>query len=871
MKEKIKFARMVSFLLALALLGSGLMARTAEAQSAVTSPEKFFGFQLGSDRHIARWDKIVEYYKLLAKESDKIKVVDMGPATMGNPFLLVIISSPNNLAKLERLREINVKISDPRGLTEQEVKKLVGEGKAVICQSMSLHATEIGGTQMAPELAFDLLSRGDAETQRILDNVVFLLVPSFNPDGAIMVADWYQKTLGTEYEGVGLPWLYHKYVGHDNNRDAFQTNMIESQYMAKILFTDWIPQAYLDHHHMGSYGARIYVPPYAEPIRPLADPLVWREMSWYGAHIAYKEEEAGLSGIINMSQYSGWGHFGFHWITPFHNIAGMLTESASAKLATPLYIDPSQLQGGARGMPTYAEQTNFPDPWPGGWWRLRDIVERQKVSAWALLDLAARNKETVLWNAYLKAKRQTERGAQGKPAAYIIPAVQHDPLTAVKMVNKLLIQGIEIKRAPKGFTTTDGMIYPAGSYIVSLAQPKMGLIRYLLGRTFYPDNDWTRAKDGSPMRPYDMATDTMFEFMGVRVDPLDDVVKGDFPKLAAPVSAAGKVTKGAFGYMFDGRLNDSFKAASLLIGKGVTVRRIDKAGDGLKPGDFFIAAAGQEGVIAEVARQTGVDFAALKSEVKQANHEVKRMRVGMYQRYSGGNMDEGWTRFLLEQFSLPYTTLMDAEIKKGDLNVKYDVIILPDDSTAMITGERAAPSGGERGRPISSVPPEYRSGIGNEGVEALKAFVQKGGTLVTLGQATGFAIEKFGLPVRNALANRSSKEFWCPGSTLKVKFENSRPLAYGMPTEGLVVFMGNSPAFEIIPTDYNERYEAIVTYADRDLLQSGWLIGEENLAKKAGMIAAKYGEGTVILVGFRTQHRAQTHGTFKLLFNALIR
>jgi hypothetical protein len=870
MKEKIRFVRTVCVFLALFLLSAGLLTRTAEAQSQITSPEKFFGYQLGSDRHIARWDRIVEYYKLLAKESGKIKVVDMGPSTMANPFLLVIISSPNNLAKLERLREINIKISDPRGLTERDVKKLTGEGRAVICQSMSLHATEIGGTQMAPELAFDLLSRRDEETQRILDNVVFLMVPCFNPDGAIMVADWYQKTLGTAYEGAGLPWLYHKYVGHDNNRDAFQTNMIESQYMAKILFTDWIPQAYIDHHQMGSYGARIYVPPYAEPIRPLADPLVWREMSWYGAHIAYKEEEAGLSGIINMSQYSGWGHFGFHWITPFHNIAGMLTESASAKLATPLYIDPSQLQGGARGLPAYAEQTNFPNPWPGGWWRLRDIVERQKVSAWALLDLAARNKETVLWNAYLKAKRQTERGAQGKPAAYVIPAVQHDPLTAVKLVNKLLVQGIEIKRAPKGFTTTEGMTYPANSYIVSLAQPKMGLIRYLLGRTFYPDNDWTRAKDGSPMRPYDMATDTMFEFMGVRVDPLDDAVRGDFPKLAAPVPAVGRAIRGAFGSMFDGRLNDSFKAASLLIDKGVTVRRIDKAGDGFRPGDFYVA-AGQEAIISEVARQTGVDFAALESEVKQANHEVKRQRVGMYQRYSGGNMDEGWTRFLLEQFSLPYTTLMDAEIKKGGLNAKYDAIILPDDSTAMITGERSAASGGGRGRPTSSVPPEYRSGIGSEGVEALKAFVQKGGTLVTLGQAAGFAIERFGLPIRDALANKSSKEFWCPGSTLKVKFDNNHPLAYGMPSQGLVVFLGNSPAFEISPNDHNERYETIVTYAERDILQSGWLIGEENLAKKAAMIAAKYGEGTVVLIGFRTQHRAQTHGTFKLLFNALVR
>ena len=867
MREKIRFVHIVPVLLVLALLGMGLLPRTIEAQSGITTPEKFFGFQLGSDRKIARWDKIVDYYRLLEKEAGgKLKVVDMGPSTMGNPFLLVTITSANNHARLEQLRQVNLKISDPRGIAEQEIKKLVAEGKAVICQSMSLHATEIGGAQMAPELACDLVARQDEETQRILDNVVFFLVPSFNPDGALMVADWYQKSLGTEYEGTGLPWLYHKYAGHDNNRDAFQTNLVESQYLAKIMFTDWPPQAYIDHHHMGSYGARIYVPPYAEPIRPLADPLIWREHSWYGAHIAYKMEEAGLSGVINMAQYSGWGHFGFHWITPFHNIAGMLTESASAKLASPLYIHPDQLRGGARGLPAYEEQTTFPNPWPGGWWRLRDIVERQKVSAWAALDLAARNKETVLWNAYLKAKRQTERGAQGKPSAYVIPIIQHDPLTAVKLVNKLLAQGIEIKQAAKGFSTSDGMGYAAGSYVVSLDQPKMGLIRYLLGRTFYPDNAYTRNNEGSPIRPYDMAADTMFEFMGVRVDAVDGAVKAELQKVAGPVSVTGKVAEGNFGYVLDGRLNDSFRAVNLLFDKGVAVRRADKAGDGLRPGDFIVA-AGAEAVLADVAAQTGVDFNALARDVVPESRELKRLRVGMYQRYSGGNMDEGWTRLLLEQFSFPYTTLMDAEIRKGSLNDRYDVIILPDDSTAMITGERGAAA---RGRAPDSYPAEYRSGIGNEGVAALKSFVEKGGTLVALGAATAFAIEKFELPVRNVLANLASKDFFCPGSTLKARFANTHPLAYGMPAEGLVLFL-NSPAFEVVPNDFNERYETPVIYADRDILQSGWLIGEQYLVKKAAIVTAKVGQGEAILIGFRTQHRAQTHGAFKLLFNALLR
>ena len=641
--------------------------------------------------------------------------------------------------------------------------------------------------------------------------------------------------------------------------------MVESQYIAKIMFRDWIPQAYLDHHHMGSYGPRIYVPPYAEPVRPLADPLIWREHSWFGAHIAYKEEEASLSGVINAAQFSAWGHFGFHWITPFHNIAGMLTESASAKLATPIYIHPDQLEGGDRGLPAYEVQTTFPNPWPGGWWRLRDIVDRIKVSAWALLDQAARNKETVLWNGYLKAKRQSERGATGKPVCYVIPSSQHDPLTALKMVNKLLLQGIEIMQTPQGFATAGGLSYPAGSYVVSLAQPKMGLIRYLLGRTLYPDNDWTRNRDGSPASPYDMATDTMFEFMGVRVDPLDELVQGDLKKLTGSIHKAGKLVRNSSGYVFSGRLNDSFKALNLLLDKRIAVRRVVQAAAGLNPGDFLVN-SGIETVLADIAEHTGVDFLPLPNEFGTGTHDVTRLRLGMYQRYRGGNMDEGWTRFLLEQFSFPYATLMDAEIKKGGLNKKFDAIILPDDSTAMIMGEGLD----KPGRYVDVYPPEYRSGIGSNGVEALKVFVEKGGLLITLGEAANFAIDKLGLSLRNVAANRNWKDLWCPGSTLKVKFARTHPLAYGMPEEGLALFMDGNPAFQIVPNDFNERYETIVTFADRDLLQSGWLIGEQTLARKAAVVAVKFGQGRVVLFGIRPQHRAQTHGVFKLFFNALV-
>jgi hypothetical protein len=542
----------------------------------------------------------------------------------------------------------------------------------------------------------------------------------------------------------------------------------------------------------------------------------------------------------------------------------MLTESSSARLATPIYIHPEQLRGGARQFPAYEAQSTFPNPWPGGWWRLRDIVEQEKISAWALLDLAARNKETVLWNAYLKAKRQTERGAQGNPKTYIIPITQHDPLTAVKMVNTLLLSGIEIKQARKEFTA-HGVTYPEGSFIISLAQPKMGLIRNLLGQTFYADNEWTRSNDGSPLRPYDLATHTMNEFMGVRVDPVNETVQGDFQILTREVPVSGKVETGGNGYVLDGRLNDSFKAVNLLFEKGISVRRMDNAVSGLRPGDFIVS-RGKEAVLKDVAAQTGVDFKALKSTVKVGIHQVKKPRIGMYQRYYGGNMDEGWTRLVLEKFSFPYTSLKDAEIKKGDLNKKYDAIILPDDSSGIIMGDVT----GRFRRFLSSVPPEYRSGIGKEGVEALKAFVEKGGTLITLNGAYSFAVERLGLSVRNTVENLDSKEFFCPGSTVKVYFDNSHPLAYGMPSEGLIVYR-SSPVFAVTTSQGSEKYETVVRYQERGLLQSGWLIGEGHLSNKPAMVNVKHGKGQVVLIGFRTQNRCQTHGTFKLLFNALIR
>ncbi len=844
------------------------------ATRSITSPESFFGHQLGADRKIARWDKIVQYFEQLAQESDSIKVYDVGKSTEGNPFLLAIISSPSNLARLDHYRQINIKLSDPRGLTEEAVRSLVAEGKAVVCQSMSLHATEIGGTQMAPELAYDLLACDCEDTRRILDNVIFLMVPCFNPDGQIMVTDWYDRWVGTEYEGSQYPKLYQKYTGHDNNRDALTQNMVEAKYMADILFRTWRPQAYLDHHHQGSNSARFNIPPYSDPIHPNGDPIVWQEINWYGGHMGYMLETAGKSGVLHSARYEGWGHLGFHWITIYHNIAGMLTESASAKLATPMYVHPDQLIGASpKTMPDYRAQVNFPNPWPGGWWRLRDIVEQQKISAWALLDIMARCKDMIVWNYALKANRQTERGRAGKPYAYVIPTAQHDPLTTRKLLQALLNQGIELHVADEAFVV-DGCTYPAGTHVAFMQQPKTGLVKTLLGRTFYPDTYWTRTGDGTPI-VRDSATDTIAEYMGVKVLPADGEFAGTFSvvtELGAPVV---EVAEAAGGIVFDGRVNDSYRVANRLMARGVRVWRADCAVETccgcMPPGAFYLEPGTvDDATLRALSGELGVSFSAAVAP-PECKHEIRPKRVGMYQRYWAGNMDEGWTRWVLEQFEFPYVTLMDPEIKSGKLAEMVDVLILPSDSREMMFGPMAfakVPRAAEMLARFGKCPPEYQSGFGQEGIKAIGDFVAAGGRLVAFDASYKLAIEACGLGVRSVVEGLDTRRYLTHGSTLRAEVDNTDPLTYGMPAEALI-FSWDSPVFEITEPFTADAFDRLMTFPGRDVLQSGWLIGEELIAGKAAMVRARSGKGEVVLLGMRAQSRGQTHGTFKLVFNCL--
>jgi len=835
----------------------------------IKSPEEFFGFKPGSDRKLLRWNRVVDYFWHLDGHPS-VKVRELGKTTEGHPFLLAAISSPENIENLEEIRVQSWTLAHPEGAAEEYIDEIVENGKTVVSMTMSVHASEVGGTQLSPELAYEVATRGDPEIAEIRESTVLLLVPCSNPDGNIMVVDWYEKWLDTEYEGCPVPFLYHKYVGHDNNRDAFHITQEESKHLVRFLFQEWYPQAQVDHHHMGSYGARFSIPPHMDPLYDEVDPLVWTEQQLYGGAMIMELEAHGKTGVETQATYPADG--GPYWDeSPIaHGICGMLTESASAKLATPMYIHYQQLEPARRGRPEYRTQMSFPHPWPGGWWRLRDVVEQQKIASLAVLKGASKFRGQILRNMHTKAMRQITRGKSEAPYAYIFHPVQHDPAVAAELVEKLMLADVQVSVARKQFEY-GSTLYPAGSFVVFTDQTCRPYILKLLRETHYHDGPWTRRRDGTPMAPYDLSTDTVAEFMGVSLIEALKPIKGDFELCKTVLKPGGRVEASEKGYILDGRLNASFVAANALMGDGVEVHRVKVPLEDLPAGSFYVPEAPKVR-IEELSKLHGVVFHSAEGLEFNAD-PVRPLRIGVYQRYWGGNIDEGWTRWVLEQHGFDYSTVMDAEIKEGNLIEGYDVLILPSDDRRIILGkEKDVEEYFKKTRPkyvVPRYPPEYRSGIGDEGVERLKEFVETGGTLLTFGKASELAIEDLKLPMTNVLKDVKPKDFHCPGSTLRVDVDTSHPLAWGIADDALVLFKGY-PAFEVKKGDSNEDYAIVVSYPEERMLKSGWLIGEEHLSRKAALIEARHGKGKVVLYGFSPQMRGITAATFKLLFNALL-
>ncbi|HEU4586959.1 MAG TPA: M14 family zinc carboxypeptidase, partial [Gemmatimonadaceae bacterium] len=737
------------------------------------------GFEPGTDRKLPSWKQVVDYFTALDRASPRVSVRTLGTTGMGRPFIAAFIGDSAVIANLPSYREIQRKLADPRTRESGERASLIANGKVVVLVTSSIHSTEVGGILTPTVLAYRLASGEDAETRSIRQNDLVILVPSLNPDGVDIVHDWYQSSMGKPWEGSGPPVIYNKYTGHDDNRDWYAFTQVETQLTIDSLHNVWHPAIVNDIHQQGPRASRLFVPPYMDPWEPNVDPIIAAGVNSMGMAMAWRLTAEGTTGIATNASYDAW--------TPsrsyqhYHAGIRILTETASARLATPIDL-PFDSLGGGRGFDPQVMSWNFVAPWPGGHWTIGDIVDYQTSATWALLVQAAVERGKWLESFARIGERAVEgRGAPGRkgwPVAYVVPARQVDTASLATMLRILQRGQVEIRRTRAPFST-DGVTYPTGTYVILTAQPYGGFAKALLEIQHYPD--LREYPGGPPKRPYDVTAQTLPLMMGVDVAAISDTLT------VATTPPIGPIT----------------------------------------PPEL---------------------------EVPGLSGKTSR-RIAIYRSYDP-SMDEGWTRFIFDQYHIPFTSIVDRDVRAGRLHDRFDVILLPDQS----------PRGLARGvtRPY---PDSLKGGLGTEGAAALAEFVEDGGTLIAFNEASDYAIEALSLPVKNLLADLKSQDFYAPGSILRVTLDEQSPIARHMVAPPAIWFE-EGPAFEI--TDPSKA-KAVATYpGEGDPLLSGWLLGGEKLHGKAALVDVERGKGHVVLFGFRPQYRAQTTATYPLVWGAML-
>jgi hypothetical protein len=826
---------------------------TAVAQTNITSPEQAFGFKPGTDRKLADWNQLTAYFKTLGTQSDRIHYEEVGKTTEGRPFITVTISSSDNLAHLEDFRRIQAQLADPRTTTEEQAKQLAARGKTVLVVTCNIHSTEIASSQSAAEFAYRLATENSPEIQSILQNVIIILVPSLNPDGQQLVVDWYKKYLGTPYEGSNPVVLWHHYVGHDDNRDWSSFTQVETRLAVEKVINPWHPQILYDIHQMGSNGPRIYLPPWVDPIDANVDPLLVESMNALGTNTALEIAQTGKQGVLIHGVYDFWSPLRDY--IALHNGLRVLTESASVNIASPIDIPFEKLDRGI-GYDAKVSAWNFPDPWKGGHWTLGDIVAYQQDAFFSIAHDAAIHRERYLTNFYKIGERAVHPVA-GTPYAYIIPANQTDSASTTRLVNTLTTGATEVEQATADFTA-DGKQYSRGSYIVKLAQPYGAFAKSLLEIQKYPN---IPEYPGGPLqRPYDVTAQTLPLLFGVDVVAVQNSFEVATNKIDSAKVSPGKFEKSpkAKGYLIADKTNSSLYALFTLLKNGVRVYRL--TGGNSEPGTIYIPQQkGLDDKLTAISQNFPVDIRPSLSAPGGDALLVHLPRIALYQSWVP-SMDEGWTRWIFDQNNIPYTRLVDADIRKGGLAQKFDVIIFPDNAPRAITNGRVTRGENEGG---PQPPPEFRGGLGEDGMASLKTFTEEGGTIVTLNKASDIYANKNGV-VADVLGSVNKNDFYIPGSILQVAVDTRNPIAFGsQPT--VPIFFELSPSFKI-----SGNARSVATYTSDNPLLSGWILGGKYLNGTAAIAEEPVGKGRIILFGFRPQYRAQSEITYKFLFNALL-
>ncbi len=823
-----------------------LLVSALPALAALPTPEEHFGHSMGDDRTLVAWSDVVEYFRILDADSDSIRVEELGRSTEGRPLILATLAAPETLEQIERYREILAKLADPRAITQEEAFDLAEEGKPAVVITCSIHSNEVASTMTAVQFAHDLLTQDSVRHRAILANTILLLVPSLNPDGVDKVREWYGRWVGGPYEGAPLTSLYHKYLGHDNNRDWYIFTQQETRLIVEKVHNRWRPQIVYDVHQMGPNGARMFVPPWIDPIDPNIDALITQQVNAFGTAMAMDLTAAGKTGVLVngiYDYYSPARHY-----QSYHGALRLLSESASARFASPITVVPEQLKTDRQGYDPSTSSWNFLEPWQGGEWRLRDIVDNQLITFESVLYSAALRRSDLLRNFYRIGQRIIDRG---RGRAFVVPREQHDLAATTRLLRTLEFGDVEIVRALEDALAEDRTVRE-GDFVVQLAQPYGAFANTLLSRQDYPD--LRQYPGGPPLMPYDATAHSLPLLMGVEAFPVageldlaTEVVEA-VPHLSGGVAAADEL-------MLSPDLGSSWVAVNRLLASGEAVHR--RRSDGA-----FLLRAGPDAVAAleELANEWGVESAA--SDTLAAGHPPLALpRVAIYSGHVP-IMDEGWTRWLFDRYEMPYETVGNAQVEDG-LVGKYDVLILPDATPEVLDKGYAH----EYGYGDSIVPPEYRGGLGEAGAAALVDFARAGGTIMAFSRAASYAANRLGLPVENAIEGLARQRFFAPGTLVNVEADLSHPLCIGM-QEREAVWLQSGPVFRV-RRQFAAEVRPVLRFPGRNVLASGWLLGEGHLANRAAVLDVPFGNGRVILFGIRPQYRGQSNATFKMVFNGL--
>ncbi len=842
----------------------------------ITAPEKYFGFKPGADGMLFDYEKLISYLQELDKQSERLQMVEIGATPMGRPMYIAFISSPENPTKLERLKEINKILANDISLENKTRQKLINEGRVFVLATLSMHSNEVGPSQAAPLIAYELLTTNDPRQRERLNNVVLMLVPCHNPDGMDMVVNHYKRYKGKKYDGSSLPGIYHKYVGHDNNRDFITLSQSDTKAISKIFSVEWYPQVMVEKHQMGSRTARYFVPPMHDPITENIDATLWNWTWVFGSEMVRDMTREGLSGLSQHYLFDDYWP-GSTETCIWKNTIGMLTEAASAKYATPIFVEANELQAYGKGLSEYKKSINMPEPWPGGWWRLSDIVKYEIESTLSIIKTAARSREEILKFRNDLAKKEVIKGKTEAPFYYVLPFEQHDQSEWVKLANLLHEHGIEVYRLTKNIES-DGVIYTQGSLVVPLSQPVRPFIKEVMEVQHFPLRHYTPG--GKIIKPYDITSWSLPLHRNIKVVEIEHrstEIESNLTPIEFPFTLYKKSDNNFTSMLFTINDNESYKAAFYAKKAGLTVKRTtaDVKIDGrlVPKGSFWILTDNSQQF------DTFLDITPIyvTENITVPAAELKLPRIALVETYFH-DMDAGWCRFVFDSYYIPYKTLRPGDFEKKDLKKNFDLIIFPDaDKSILMEGKYKSK---DSYRP-SQYPPQYTKGMKKEGLQKLLAFINDGGHVVSWGRSVNLFMgplsiklddsntEDFVLPVENIGGKLQKDKLYCPGSLVKVELLPDHPLTMGMEKEAGVFYRGK-PVFATSIPYFDMDRRVIAKFPERNILLSGYAEHIDKLADKTAMVWLKKGKGEIVLMGFNPQFRASTQGTFKLLFNAIL-